>query len=329
MNGYTSPMSPATVAPVAGLPGIVVAAAGPGAGTSAATAAAGSTGGLLDAGALAGRALAVRRGVVAGPLGAAAAVALWPAPTAMEDRPLAMRELAEPRVDTGSLAASTGLDDTRARQGKGPGGLEARRDEGSPFTATPSSGRLHGTSVPAPLPPLPGLTPPEPLPPLAGFTPVSTPIHTTPGAPLDRPFLADAQVHIAPEVRAASNILERNELGRRMEGAGTVAPDEVAHHIVPGGGRQSGSRDPTPAQKALSDLGMDLHEPTNGVGLSARFHNKIHTSSYYNEINRRLLGVGNRQQAEGILQELEQDLKQADSDYQQTGNLPKWIRKKK
>lgn len=276
------------------------------------------------------------RGAVAGALGAAVAGEFWPTPTAMDDRPLAVRELAEaavrklakPRVDTGSLAGLAGLDDTPARQGNGPGSPEAERDEGSAFTATPPSGRLQGTPVPAPLP-LPGLTPPEPLPPLAGFTPGSTLIHMTPGTPLDRPSLADAQVHIAPEVEAASNVLERNELGRRMEEAGSIAPDEVAHHIVPGGGPQSGRRDPEPAQRALSDLGVDLHDPANGVGLSAGFHNKVHTSSYHDEINRRLLEVESREQAEGILQELEQDLKQADRDYQKTGDLPSWIRKKK
>lgn len=54
--------------------------------------------------------------------------------------------------------------------------------------------------------------------------------------PTSRLSLADAQVRIATQLGAASNILECHELGRRMEEAGTITPDEVAHHIVPGGG---------------------------------------------------------------------------------------------
>ncbi len=216
-----------------------------------------------------------------------------------------------------------------ARKRGASGSLEATRDESSAFSTMPPSGRLPGTSASAPMPPLPGFTPPEPLPPLPGFTPGSTPIHTTPGAPTGRPPLADAQVHIATQVGAASNILERNELGRRMEEAGTIAPGEVAHHGVASGGAQNGGRDPEPAQKALANVGIDLHEPANGVGLSAGFHNRIHTFGYYDNINRRLFGVGSREEAEEILQKLRQDLKQADCDYQKTGEIPPWIRKKK
>ena len=184
--------------------------------------------------------------------------------------------------------------------------------------------------MPAPLPPLPGFTPSEPLLPSAGFTPGSTPLHTTlPGTPARRLSLAEAQVNIAPEVGAASNILERNELGRRMEEAGTIALGKVAHHIVPGGGRQSGDRNPLPALKALSDVGVDLHEPANGVGLSAEFHNKIHISRYYSSVGDLFRNVESREDAEDILQKLRQDLEQADSDYQRTGKLPKWIRKPK
>ena len=211
------------VADVAGCGGTSAGRSGCGHGgrRPAANVAADSSGGLLDADAqaelrglalAAGRgAIAVGRGAVAGPLGAAVAGALLPTPTAMDDRPLAMCELAKARGDTGGLAASTGLDGARARQGRGPGSLEAERGEGSDFTTTAPSGQLKGMSVPAPLPPLPGLTPPAPLPPPAEFTP---------GTPLDRPSVANAQVHIAPEVRAASNILERNELCRRMERGG-------------------------------------------------------------------------------------------------------------
>ncbi len=146
---------------------------------------------------------------------------------------------------------------------------------------------------------------------------------------MGRPSLADAEVHIATQVRAASNILECHELGRRMEEAGTVAPDEVAHHIVPSGGAQNGGRNPKPVQDALADVGIDLDEPANGVGLSAGFHNRIHTSGYYDTVNTRSSGVDSREEAEEILQKLRQDLKQADSDYQQTGEFPPWIRKKK
>lgn len=114
-----------------------------------------------------------------------------------------------------------------------------------------------------------------------------------------------------------------------MEETGTIAAGEVAHHIVPGGGVRSGRRNPTSAQTGLADVGMDLHEPTNGIELSAGFHNKIHTSGYYDYLNERLFGVENRDRAEDILQKLRQDLKQADNNYQQTGDLPKWIRKPK
>lgn len=114
-----------------------------------------------------------------------------------------------------------------------------------------------------------------------------------------------------------------------MEEAGTIAPGEVAHHIVPSGGAQNGDRDPTPVQDALADLGINLDEPANGVGLSAGFHNRIHISGYYGVINTRLSGVGSREEAEEILQKLRQDLKQADRDYQQTGEIPSWIRTRK
>ena len=312
MASVSSQMWPDAVAPVPGLPAAVAAAIGQIEGTYTASVAAVSAG-LLDAGAEAerfGLALLEGRGAaVAGPLGVMTKI-LWPTATGMDDRPIAIRELAEKQ-------------DASTR-------LEANHNGQSAFTATPPLGPLQGRPVPAPLPPLPGLTPPKPLPPLPGFTPSSTPIHTTlPGAPLDRPSLANAQVNIAPDVSAGSNILERNELGRRMEEAGTIAPHEAAHHIVPGGGPKSGRRNPKPAQDALAGVRVDLNEPANGVGLSPDFHNQIHTSSYYSDVNRRLLGVGSREEAVSILEELRQDLKQADSVYQQTGKLPDWIRKTK
>lgn len=84
MDSFRSQMSPAAVAPVAGLPVAIAAAAGHGAGTAEASFAAGSSGGLLDGGAqleLRGLALTAGRGAVAGPLGVAVAGALWPTPT--------------------------------------------------------------------------------------------------------------------------------------------------------------------------------------------------------------------------------------------------------
>lgn len=81
MESVRSQMSPAAVAPAAGLPAAIAVAAGRGAGMAAASVVAGSSGGLLDAGAqaeLRGLALTAGRGAAAGPLGAAVAGALWP-----------------------------------------------------------------------------------------------------------------------------------------------------------------------------------------------------------------------------------------------------------
>ena len=103
-----------------------------------------------------------------------------------------------------------------------------------------------------------------------------------------------------------------------------MRPRRCPHHIVPGGGPQSGGRDATIAQDKLAELGIDLNGADNGVGLSPAFHSRLHTTGYYNFVNAQLIGVSTKQEAEAKPAQISEMLKQADATYQATGQLPTW-----
>ena len=127
-----------------------------------------------------------------------------------------------------------------------------------------------------------------------------------------------------PPVFDPATVFERNELRKNMEARGTVAKGQHAHHIVPGGGPQSGGRDPTLAQQRLKGLGVGLNDAENGVALSPEFHRYVHTKGYYDHVEARLRRAASKQEVIGILGEIGSNLKEAEQIYKDTGALPIW-----
>ena len=112
----------------------------------------------------------------------------------------------------------------------------------------------------------PGSTPKDNVETLIPPTPIP-PVYDTPAPPPNEPevFPGDESARrpplvtlpapqsptveeLIPPVLDPATVFERNELRKNMEARGTVAKGQHAHHIVPGGGPQSGGRDPTRTQ---------------------------------------------------------------------------------
>jgi hypothetical protein len=182
-------------------------------------------------------------------------------------------------------------------------------------------GGIFSTPIPPPLPQTVSTPTPPPLPQSTGGPPPVPTSTQDPGlAPADP--ISGVEVLETPDFDPAT-VQERCALRDAMGLKPNSGVD--AHHIVPGGGPQSGGRDATAAQDKLAALGIGLNEAVNGVALSPGFHSKIHTKTYYDYINTELRNVTTKQDAKDRLAQIGQELQQADQTYEATGVLPSWI----
>ena len=212
-------------------------------------------------------------------------------------------------------------------------GMTPSHRPASPSRAKPPGSTPHIPPGSTPKDNIETLIPPAPIP----------PVHDTPAPPPNQPevFPGDegarqpplvtppgpqlpAVEELIPPVFDPATVFERNELRKNMEARGSVAKGQHAHHIVPGGGPQSGGRNPISAQQRLKELGIGLNDAENGVALSPEFHRYVHTRQYYDRVNFLISQTKNRQDAEDVLEIMRQKLQQADREYQQTGVLPSW-----
>ena len=113
-----------------------------------------------------------------------------------------------------------------------------------------------------------------------------------------------------------------------MEKAGQIERNDgnEAHHMVPQGRRRmTGQRDPTAAQDVLKQFGIDLDSVENGAALSADFHRRIHTNKYYEYVTTNLLNLSSKEQVDSWLSRFREQLREADTEFQQSGQLPSWL----
>lgn len=196
---------------------------------------------------------------------------------------------------------------------------EQERKETLPHVTSPApsprSGLLSPDSgPPPPLSPLaPGLPPYSPL--IPGAAPGS-------GATAPRaipPPLADPSPG-TPE--------QKLRLRREMEKAGQIERNDgnEAHHMVSQRGHNMiGRRDPSRAQDVLKQFGIDLDSVENGAALSANFHRRIHTNEYYDYVTRNIRNLMTREQVSAWLSRFRKQLREADQEFQRSGQLPSWV----
>ena len=113
--------------------------------------------------------------------------------------------------------------------------------------------------------------------------------------------------------------LERTEQIKRNDG-------NASHHLVPQGGPgMTGQRDPGTAQEFLERFSIDLNSAENGAALSQGFHRRIHTNAYYAYVQRNITSLVTGEEVKGWLSQLREQLRDADREFQQSGQLPDWI----
>jgi hypothetical protein len=79
----------------------------------------------------------------------------------------------------------------------------------------------------------------------------------------------------------------------------TRVAETDTHHIVAGGAQRA-----DPARKVLERFGISLDDPANGVFLPETQHDHLHTTAYYEGINRELEAATSRSDAEQILRSI-------------------------
>lgn len=87
----------------------------------------------------------------------------------------------------------------------------------------------------------------------------------------------------------------------------------------------TGQRDPSTAQGILARLGVDLNSAENGAALSQGFHRRLHTNAYYAYVEENVVALGTREEVAGWLSRFRQQLRDANRDFKQSGQLPSWI----
>ena len=100
-----------------------------------------------------------------------------------------------------------------------------------------------------------------------------------------------------------------------------------AHHMVPHGGPGlTGDRDPSEAQKRMQRFGIRLDSIDNGAPLSRGFHRHVHTERYYDYVREGTSRAQTREEAIEFLSDLRRRLLEGDREFQQTGQMPAWIK---
>lgn len=96
-----------------------------------------------------------------------------------------------------------------------------------------------------------------------------------------------------------------SKLSRNMLEAGNpVAKGQHCHHIVAENAAKA-----APARQRLKELGIDIDNPANGVGLPPRFHHGMHDQNYYDDVNARSQGWRSPEEALADLADIAEDLR--------------------
>ena len=197
---------------------------------------------------------------------------------------------------------------------------EQEREETLPHSAPSAPSSRSG-----PLSPDSG--PPPPLSPLAPGLPPYSPL--VPGAAPGSRATAPRAVPPPPLADPTPGTPEQKlRLRREMEKAGQIERNDgnEAHHMVPQRGRNmTGRRDPSRAQDVLKQFETDLDSVENGAALSANFHRRIHTNEYYDYVTRSMRNLSTREQVSAWLSRFREQLREADQEFQRSGQLPSWV----
>jgi hypothetical protein len=162
----------------------------------------------------------------------------------------------------------------------------------SPFTPVDVAPPIVSTPIPEPARPTILADPAIPLNPgdlietFPGEVVVTSPLVT----PIPDQAVPDIEALVPPDIDPIE-ILARNILRDRMAAAGRAGeqyghvfqPGEEAHHVVAANARAAAA-----ARGRLTEFGIDVNDPVNGVALPGSFHRGIHTEAYYRELNRQL-----------------------------------------
>ena len=195
---------------------------------------------------------------------------------------------------------------------------EQEREETLPHIAPSAPSSRSGLLSPdsGPLPPLSPLAPG--LPPYSPLVPGAAPGSKATAPRAVPPPLPDS-IPGTPE--------QKLRLRREMEKTGQIERNDgnEAHHMVPQSSRNmTGRRDPSRAQDVLKQFGFDLDSVENGAALSANSHRRIHTNEYYDYVTRNMINLLTREQVSVWLSRFREQLREADQEFQRSGQLPSW-----
>ena len=121
------------------------------------------------------------------------------------------------------------------------------------------------------------------------------------------PRVARDQIERLARKRVSARVLgycrpSSKALRRALEAAGYARqPGTAAHHIVAGTAKKAAE-----ARAALQRFGIGTNEATNGVFLQKSVHARIHTSAYYEAINRAVSQATTRAEAIEVLTAIRQ-----------------------
>ena len=118
----------------------------------------------------------------------------------------------------------------------------------------------------------------------------------------------------------------RGAMRQNLIGAGELDPEDTreAHHVAPQGRAMNGNRNHQPAQRQMQKFGVDLNSIENGVALSPAFHRRLHTTEYYDYVNRRLRDSNSRAEVQRTLEEIGRRLALDNEAFEDTGQMPPW-----
>jgi hypothetical protein len=109
----------------------------------------------------------------------------------------------------------------------------------------------------------------------------------------------------AGESIPAAQATSSRALARALETAGEVRPSgTAAHHIV-----AQGAEDADAARKILDSYGIEIDNAENGVFLPVKQHARLHTTIYYEAVNRALASARSREDAVRISNSIKRALK--------------------
>lgn len=112
---------------------------------------------------------------------------------------------------------------------------------------------------------------------------------------------------IAGTTIAGGGVYVGSQLAKNMAKANRPVKKgiEACHHIV----AENASR-AKPARDVLKNLGIDINDAANGVGLPKSFHQELHTREYYDSINAASQNWKTKEQAKDGLQDIANTLHQ-------------------